>query len=80
MKKKIKDLSFEEGKKLCKNQISCYHCPYKIMEMSFQSIVTCKDYGKAFEPKEETKNYFVCLLHIFDFINKEIEVEENETN
>ena len=25
MKKKIKDLSFEEGKKLCKNQISCYH-------------------------------------------------------
>ena len=43
MKKKIRELTFEESKKICDNEQSCYGCPLQLGEENDGTVVCLRE-------------------------------------
>ena len=77
MKKKVKDLTIEEIQKLCdsRHSYSCEDCPYKLVEIKMAFFNKYNDNTGDYTNRE---GYSYCLLNLYNYMNSEIEVDENE--
>ena len=74
MKKKIKDLTISEIYKLCNaSPHGCDNCPYKLVEIKL-------NFFNKYDSEEHTnrEGYSYCILNLFEYMNSEIEVEDDE--